>query len=147
MRRAHEGNPDYKADDPTKIHWAKFDMLGKFIASTSQYQPQCRGPNGYSLYENPAVSHLFDVPVMDYEVGSFLPVSTPSNHLLDQRCNNLACILLQTMEMPTRHLQRQRCHWNTRGTLEIPVSSSDCSFGRDFNSFLLTIFDVWLFFI
>ncbi len=72
MRRAHEGNPDTKADDPSKIHWAKFDMLGKFITATTQYQSQCRGPNGYKVYENQTLSQLFDAPVMDYDVSGFI---------------------------------------------------------------------------
>lgn len=68
LRRAHEGNPDFKSDDPTKVHWAKFDMIGKFVATTTQLQHQCYGPQGYKFTENSAVAHLFDVPVMDYDV-------------------------------------------------------------------------------
>ncbi|OBZ79616.1 hypothetical protein A0H81_01150 [Grifola frondosa] len=29
--RAHEGNPDYHDDDPNKIHWAKFNMMARFV--------------------------------------------------------------------------------------------------------------------
>lgn len=69
LLRAHEGNPDHKADDPTKLHWAKFNMIGKFVGTTTQLQNQCRGHNGYNFPENPQVGQLFDVPVMDYDVG------------------------------------------------------------------------------
>ena len=69
LRRAHEGNPDFKADDPSKIHWAKFNMIGKFVATTTQLQDQCRGPDGYDFPENRIIGQLFDVPVMDYDVS------------------------------------------------------------------------------
>ncbi|THH12356.1 hypothetical protein EW145_g71 [Phellinidium pouzarii] len=68
LRRAHEGNPDYKADDPSRIHWAKFSMIGKFISTTTQLQWQCRGQNGYQFPENALIGQLFDVPVMDYDM-------------------------------------------------------------------------------
>ena len=72
LRRAHEGNPDTKPDEPSKIHWAKFSMIGKFVATTSQLQAQCRGPSGYKLVESPAIGQLFDVPLMDYDVRKLL---------------------------------------------------------------------------
>lgn len=68
LRRAHEGNPDHKPDDPTKIHWAKFNMIGKFVGTTTQLQNNCRGQHGYSFTENPHVGQYFDVPVMDYDM-------------------------------------------------------------------------------
>lgn len=68
LRRAHEGNPDYKPDDPEKVHWAKFSMIGKFVGITTQLQAQCRSQPGYDIPENAAVAQLFDVPVMDYDV-------------------------------------------------------------------------------
>lgn len=39
--RAHEGNPDYQ-DDPSKIHWAKFNMMARFIDVITQCQDGCR---------------------------------------------------------------------------------------------------------
>ncbi|KAH8118477.1 ras GEF [Phellopilus nigrolimitatus] len=68
LRRAHEGNPDHKADDPSQLHWAKFNMIGKFVGTTTQLQAQCRGQNGYNFSENPQIAQLFDVPVMDYDM-------------------------------------------------------------------------------
>ncbi|TDL28449.1 ras GEF [Rickenella mellea] len=67
LLRAHEGNPDFKADDPTKIHWGKFNMIGKFIGSTTQYQAQCRDPNEYNFTENKFVQDLLRVETLDYE--------------------------------------------------------------------------------
>lgn len=68
LRRAHEGNPDFKPDDPSKIHWAKFNMIGKFISTTTELQDQCRGPDGYNFSENAQIGQLFDVPNMDYDL-------------------------------------------------------------------------------
>ncbi|KAI5124751.1 hypothetical protein M0805_005385 [Coniferiporia weirii] len=68
LRRAHEGNPDHKVDDPSKIHWAKFSMIGKFVSTTTQLQEQCRGQDGYQFPENAQINQLFDVPVMDYDM-------------------------------------------------------------------------------
>lgn len=70
LLRAHEGNPDTKPDDPSKIHWAKFNMIGKFIGNTSQYQAQCRDPNEYNFTENKVVAGLLDIVTMDYDVCS-----------------------------------------------------------------------------
>ncbi|PAV21147.1 ras GEF [Pyrrhoderma noxium] len=67
LRRAHEGNPDHKSDDPTKIHWAKFNMIGKFVTTTTQLQNNCRGQHGYGFVENPQIAQYFDIPVLDYD--------------------------------------------------------------------------------
>ncbi|KAH9937673.1 ras guanine nucleotide exchange factor domain-containing protein [Fomitopsis serialis] len=40
--RADEGNPDYQDDDPTKIHWAKFNMMARFVDVITQCQEGCR---------------------------------------------------------------------------------------------------------
>ncbi|THH09195.1 hypothetical protein EW145_g2199 [Phellinidium pouzarii] len=45
LRRANEGNPDTKPDDPSKINWAK-----------------------YSMIENKNIGQLLDVPAMGYEM-------------------------------------------------------------------------------
>lgn len=56
--RAHEGNPDSHPTDPTKIHWAKFNMIGKFIHTTTQYQQQCRSSEDYLFPERPEIRDL-----------------------------------------------------------------------------------------
>jgi len=56
--RAHEGNHDYNANDPSKIHWAKYNMIGKFIAGTMQSQEQCRTSGEYSFIERPHIRDL-----------------------------------------------------------------------------------------
>lgn len=39
--KANEGNTDIDAADSTKIHWGKFNMMGRFISSTTVCQSQC----------------------------------------------------------------------------------------------------------
>ncbi|KAH9849775.1 ras GEF [Lenzites betulinus] len=48
--RAHEGNPDYHDNDPTKIHWAKFNMMARFIDILVQCQSGCRESGDYERY-------------------------------------------------------------------------------------------------
>lgn len=72
--RAHEGNPDNHPTDPTKIHWAKFNMIGKFIHTTTIYQTQCRTSEDYAFPERPNIRDLLMKEcVMDPEVS--LPCS------------------------------------------------------------------------
>lgn len=67
--RAHEGNGDTNDAYPSKIHWAKFNMMGRFIASTLQCQAQCRNSNDYGFPERTAIAELFvKIPVMSTEV-------------------------------------------------------------------------------
>lgn len=67
--RAHEGNPDYNPD-PNKVHWGKFNMIGKFITSTTQCQAQCRTNTDYDFPEHKDIHTLvFNSYVMDDEVG------------------------------------------------------------------------------
>ncbi|KAL1951959.1 hypothetical protein VTO73DRAFT_1108 [Trametes versicolor] len=48
--RAHEGNPDYHDDDPGKIHWAKFNMMARFIDTIVQCQKGCRESGEYERF-------------------------------------------------------------------------------------------------
>ncbi|KAG7099241.1 hypothetical protein E1B28_001104 [Marasmius oreades] len=56
--RAHEGNEDFNSSDRSKIHWGKFNMMGRFITSTTQCQAQCRSTTDYSFPERPHISAL-----------------------------------------------------------------------------------------
>lgn len=51
--RAHEGNTDYHDDDPAKIHWAKFNMMAKFIDVVSQCQEWCRNADDNAYLRPP----------------------------------------------------------------------------------------------
>ncbi|PPQ64266.1 hypothetical protein CVT24_008404 [Panaeolus cyanescens] len=67
--KAHEGNGDINEDAPTKIHWGKFNMMGRFITSTLQCQAQCRNSNDYDFPERPAIAELITRrPVMSEEM-------------------------------------------------------------------------------
>ncbi|KAI0094911.1 ras guanine nucleotide exchange factor domain-containing protein [Irpex rosettiformis] len=45
--RAHEGNSDFHDDDPTHIHWEKWNMMGRFIDGITQCQQACREDTKY----------------------------------------------------------------------------------------------------
>lgn len=56
--RAHEGNEDVNAADRSKVHWGKFNMIGKFISSTTQCQAQCRTTTDYDFPARPRIRDL-----------------------------------------------------------------------------------------
>lgn len=67
MIRCNEGNTDFK--DGNLIHWAKFNMMGRFVDTTAQCQLQCSISNDYDFPERPDVAELLTRrPVMDPEV-------------------------------------------------------------------------------
>ncbi|KAF8168080.1 ras guanine nucleotide exchange factor domain-containing protein [Crassisporium funariophilum] len=67
--RSHEGNGDSKSSDPTKIHWGKFNMMGRFITGTLQCQAQCRNSTDYNFPERCDIAELFvKLPVMSNEM-------------------------------------------------------------------------------
>uniref|UniRef100_A0A0W0G3J5 Ras GEF n=1 Tax=Moniliophthora roreri TaxID=221103 RepID=A0A0W0G3J5_MONRR len=67
--RAHEGNDDFNSSDPTKIHWGKFNMMGRFITSTTQCQIQCQTTTDYNFPERSHISSLLmSKYVMDDEM-------------------------------------------------------------------------------
>lgn len=71
--RANEGNMDFNEADPTKIHWGKFNMMGRFIDTTTQCQVQCRNSSDYDFPERPAMAELLvRRPVMPEEVRGSL---------------------------------------------------------------------------
>lgn len=57
--RAHEGNPDFHDDDPAKIHWAKFNMMGRFIDTISQCQKACEDTRAYYQPYNATIYQSF----------------------------------------------------------------------------------------
>jgi len=56
--RAHEGNSDYHDDDPNKIHWAKFNMMARFIDAITQCQKGCRESTDYDFVPRKNISKL-----------------------------------------------------------------------------------------
>jgi hypothetical protein len=69
--RAHEGNAESNPDYPNKIHWGKFNMIGKFVHSTTLCQVQCRSTQDYNFKENTHVRKLLQQSVMTIEVCVF----------------------------------------------------------------------------
>jgi hypothetical protein len=66
---AHEGNQDLSPSDPMKIHWGKFNMMGRFISSTAHCQAQCKMSTDYNFPERNAVREVFvKRPIMTDEV-------------------------------------------------------------------------------
>ncbi|EMD42036.1 hypothetical protein CERSUDRAFT_110577 [Gelatoporia subvermispora B] len=49
--RAHEGNPDCYDDDPSKIHWAKYNMMARFIDVITDAQKACEESTDYEFPE------------------------------------------------------------------------------------------------
>jgi hypothetical protein len=89
--RSHEGNADFNELDPRKVHWGKFNMMGRFISSTTQCQAQCRSTNDYNFPERPQIRDLLQTScVMDEEVGISLGsyTSRPILNLLSLRCSH-----------------------------------------------------------
>ncbi|TFK30463.1 ras GEF [Coprinopsis marcescibilis] len=67
--RANEGNGDFNEADPTKIHWGKFNMMGRFVDTTTQCQVQCNNSNDYAFIERPGIADLLvKRPVMTTEM-------------------------------------------------------------------------------
>ncbi|TEB35021.1 ras GEF [Coprinellus micaceus] len=81
--RANEGNLDFNEADPTKIHWGKFNMMGRFIDTTTQCQVQCRNSTDYDFMERPALAELLvRRPVMSeegHQVTSMRNATKPPN--------------------------------------------------------------------
>ena len=73
--RAHEGNPDYQDDDPSKIHWAKFNMMARFIDVITQCQDGCRASEQFRDLERLRLQEPWylrwesDTMLMSLEVG------------------------------------------------------------------------------
>ncbi len=69
--RAHVGNGDLHPDDTSKIHWAKFNMMGRFVHLVKQYQMRSgNAEDGYWFEERPELRDMLNVPIMDSEVSS-----------------------------------------------------------------------------
>ncbi|KAJ6604672.1 ras guanine nucleotide exchange factor domain-containing protein [Mycena vulgaris] len=66
--RAHEANDDVNPTDSTKIHWGKFNMMGRFINSTTQCQAQCRAVSDYNFTTREHISAMLLAPGMNDEM-------------------------------------------------------------------------------
>ncbi|KAJ7783808.1 ras guanine nucleotide exchange factor domain-containing protein [Mycena maculata] len=60
--RAHEANDDVNPSDSSKIHWGKFNMMGRFINSTTQCQAQCRAVSDYNFPIRKNITDMLQAP-------------------------------------------------------------------------------------
>ncbi|KAI9435016.1 ras GEF [Lactarius psammicola] len=65
--RAHIGNGDFHPEDSSKIHWAKFNMMGRFVHLVKHYQLRCCGV-GYSFEERLELQGILNVTIMHNEM-------------------------------------------------------------------------------
>src|ERR1700722_2870697 len=117
---AQEGNPDENPDDPTKIHWGKFNIMGKFISSITQFQAQCKDAPNYAFPERPNIQNLLlkDI-LMSEEVGYFLfPIL--------RNFNSASCIVTKVENSSTRR-RRRRGRKTRVSTHNVPRPSSEGS--------------------
>ncbi|KAK0208341.1 ras guanine nucleotide exchange factor domain-containing protein [Desarmillaria ectypa] len=67
--RSHEGNDDFHSDDATKVHWGKFNMMGRFITNTTQCQAQCLSTTDYNFVERQNITTMLQCNfLMDEEM-------------------------------------------------------------------------------
>ncbi|KAH7915776.1 ras guanine nucleotide exchange factor domain-containing protein [Hygrophoropsis aurantiaca] len=83
--RAQEGNKDFSPDDPSRIHWGKFNLFGKFIQSTTQCQMQCQTTADYDFPERSKVRSLvFNEFVMSEEMKKSRIAPLPDSESNDE---------------------------------------------------------------
>lgn len=70
--RAHESNINHNPDDPSKIHWGKFTLLGKMITMLQGLQDKIRTSGAHNFPERPFIRQQVEYEVMDTEVRLML---------------------------------------------------------------------------
>ncbi|KAG8949081.1 hypothetical protein FRC03_000446 [Tulasnella sp. 419] len=67
--RADDTNPNFKHDDPSKIHWGKFALMAKMILNVVSYQRRFEDAAHFTFPERSHVNDvLMNVVVMDEEM-------------------------------------------------------------------------------
>lgn len=83
--RAHEGNPNVNIDDPTKIHWGKFNMFGRFIQTTTHCQIQCQTNPDYCLPSRDRILKvIFNEYVMSEDMQTSRMAPLPDSDLVEE---------------------------------------------------------------
>ncbi|KAG1750012.1 ras guanine nucleotide exchange factor domain-containing protein [Suillus paluster] len=83
--RAHEGNPNLHPDDPTKIHWGKFNMFGRFIQTTTHCQIQCQTNPDYCLPARERILKVvFNEFVMSEDMQTSRMAPLPDSDLVEE---------------------------------------------------------------
>ncbi len=106
MIKSQEANKDFKEGDPTKIHWAKFSMMGRFVSITTQCQSQCRNFTDYNFPDSMERRHIRELftkrAVMSPEVRCFTCIafySLPGNLFFPGRCKESASKIPNLLNM------------------------------------------------
>ncbi|KAF7306943.1 Ras guanyl-nucleotide exchange factor [Mycena indigotica] len=81
--RAHEANDDTNPSDPNKIHWGKFNMMGRFISSTTQCQAQCRAVSDYSFNPRPHITEMLLAQCLMSEEMQKSRIALPDSDFVD----------------------------------------------------------------
>lgn len=83
--RAHEGNPNVNLTDPSKIHWGKFNMFGRFIQTTTHCQIQCQTNPDYCLPSRDRILKvIFNEYVMSEEMQTSRMAPLPDSDLVEE---------------------------------------------------------------
>ncbi|KIK31774.1 hypothetical protein CY34DRAFT_19584 [Suillus luteus UH-Slu-Lm8-n1] len=83
--RAHEGNPNVNLDDPSKIHWGKFNMFGRLIQTTTHCQIQCQTNPEYCLPSRDRIMKvIFNEYVMSEEMQISRMAPLPDSDLVEE---------------------------------------------------------------
>ncbi|KAG2744218.1 ras GEF [Suillus brevipes Sb2] len=83
--RAHEGNPNVNLDDPSKIHWGKFNMFGRLIQTTTHCQIQCQTNPEYCLPSRDRILKvIFNEYVMSEEMQISRMAPLPDSDLVEE---------------------------------------------------------------
>ncbi|GJJ09683.1 hypothetical protein Clacol_003907 [Clathrus columnatus] len=67
MVRANDSNPNYKSDDPTKIHWGKFTLMARMILMLQGLQDKIRLSRQFDFPERKWIREMVLNEVMDIE--------------------------------------------------------------------------------
>ncbi|KAF7969341.1 hypothetical protein HWV62_27669 [Athelia sp. TMB] len=109
--KAHEGNQESNPEHPNKIHWGKFNMMGKFISSTTQCQTRCKTSTEYhSLGKNETILRLItNTKPMDIEMQRSRIAAPPEDTYDDMPRAHMP--RTSTREPPASNLVRKLFSW------------------------------------
>ncbi|KAF8516181.1 ras guanine nucleotide exchange factor domain-containing protein [Hysterangium stoloniferum] len=79
MVRANESNPNYKPEDPSKIHWGKFTLMARMITMLQGLQEKIRTTGLYDFPERTHIRSLLENDVMDLETIQSRVFSPPDD--------------------------------------------------------------------
>nr|GAT44206.1 Ras guanyl-nucleotide exchange factor [Mycena chlorophos] len=106
--RAHEANDDINPTDPTKIHWGKFNMMGRFINSTTQCQAQCRAANDYAFPQRPQITDLLVAQCLMSDDMQKSRIALPESDYIDGPAPTRVPSLQSGQALPQKEINKMR---------------------------------------